>query len=99
MIKILDLLSDKPNDYEKEFEQNLYREDSYFELIALANQFLDTLDKNTWQAYAASSPVPVVSNSSNNFRTNLPKVIIKQFDMRHSKLANVLGSVLFIRSC
>ena len=41
MIKILDLLGDKPNDYEKEFEQNLCREDSYFKLIALADQFLN----------------------------------------------------------
>ena len=77
--KILDLLSDKPNDYEKELEQNLCREYSDFELIALADQFLDTLNLNTSQAYAASSSVPVGS-SSNNFRTNLPKWITKQFD-------------------
>ena len=78
--EILDLLSGKPNDYEKELEQNLYREDSYFELIALADQFLDMLNLNTSQAYAASSPVSVVNSSNNNFRTNLPKLIIKQFD-------------------
>ena len=78
--EILDLLSDKPNDYEKELEQNLYREDSYFELIALADQFLEMLNLNTSQAYAASSPVSVVNSSNNNFRTNLPKLIIKQFD-------------------
>ena len=77
--KILDILSDKPNDYEKELKQNLCREDSYFELIALADQFLDTFNLNTSQGYAASSPVPVCS-FSNNFRTNLPKLIIKQFD-------------------
>ena len=78
--EILDLLSDKPNDYEKELEQNLYREDSYFELIALADQFFDTLNLNTSQAYAASSSVSVVNSSNNNFRTNLPKLIVKQFD-------------------
>ena len=78
--EILDLLSDKPNDYEKELEQNLYREDSYFELIALADQFFDTLNLNTSQAYAASFSVSVVNSSNNNFRTNLPKLIIKQFD-------------------
>ena len=72
-------MSGKPNDYEKELEQNLYREDSYFELIALADQFLDMLNLNTSQAYAASSPVSVVNSSNNNFRTNLPKLIIKQF--------------------
>ena len=77
--KILDILSDKPNDYEKELKQNLCREDSYFELIALADQFLDTFNLNTSQGYAASSPVSVGS-FSNNFRTNLPKLIIKQFD-------------------
>ena len=74
-----DILIDKPIDYEKELEQNLCREDSYFELIALADQFLGTLNLNTSQGYAASSPVPVGS-FSNNFRTNLPKLIIKQFN-------------------
>ena len=73
-------MSDKPNDYEKELEQNLCREDSYFELIALADQFLDMLNLNNSQAYAASSPVSVVNSSNNNLRTNLPKLIIKQFD-------------------
>ena len=48
--------------------------------ITLADQFLDVSDLNTSQACVASSPVPVVSSSSNNFRTNLPKLIIKQFD-------------------
>ena len=59
-------MSDKPNYYEKELEQNLCRE--------------DTLNLNTSQAYAASSPVSVVNSSNKNFRTNLPKLIIKQFD-------------------
>ena len=40
--KILDILSEKPNDFENELEQNLIREDSYFEIIALADQFLET---------------------------------------------------------
>ena len=35
--KVLDRLSDKPNDCEKERQQNLCRKDSYFELIALGN--------------------------------------------------------------
>ena len=48
--------------------------------ITLADQFLDVSDLNTSQACVASSPVPVVSSSSNNFRTNLPKLIIEQFD-------------------
>ena len=48
--------------------------------ITLADQFLDVSDLNTSQACVASSPVPVVSSSSNNFRTNLPKLIIKRFD-------------------
>ena len=69
-------MSDKPIDYEKELEQNLCRQDSYFQLIALADQFLDTLNLNTSQAYATSSPASVVNSSNNNFRTNLPKLII-----------------------
>ena len=38
--KILDLLSDKPNDYEKEFEKNLCRDCSYFELLVVLHQFV-----------------------------------------------------------
>ena len=38
--KTLDLLIDKPSGYEKELEQSLCTQDSNFELIALADQFL-----------------------------------------------------------
>ena len=38
--KILDLLSDKSNDYEKELEQNLCRDCSYFELLAVLHRFV-----------------------------------------------------------
>ena len=78
--KILDILSEKPNDFENELEQNLIREDSYFEIIALADQFLETANtSNLPQPLVTSSPFP--SNNLNDAtNASLPKLIIKPFD-------------------